>query len=363
MERRADPATSEPSSTGGPSVDERAARENSDARSEGVQAEASLAREGDGLPTEPGKSGGGGGGGESAKTVLVAVLANAGIAVAKGVAASFSGSAALWAETAHSVADTANELLLFVGLHRSSKAPDARHPYGYGQERYFYALLAALGIFLVGGLLSVAEGVRSLFEGGPLDSPWIAIGVLLVSAVLEGASWRQARKQLRSEAEERKRSMVEHMNVASDPTPATVFLEDSAALIGLALALAAVLLHWWTGSALWDALASFGIGLLLVVVAALLARRSKGLLIDESAPPDVLAAVREQVERARWVRAVEHLIVVFVGPGQLTVRARVSPVADLREGRVPALLEDVDALRQDLLANPAIVEVDVTVVP
>jgi cation diffusion facilitator family transporter len=193
------------------------------------------------------QSGYGGQSGASLRTVLTATVANVLVAVAKGVAALITGSAALWAETFHSIADTGNELLLVVGVHRSRKEEDQEHPFGYGQERYFWALLAALGIFLIGGVLSVGEGIRSLLRPEPLTSPWIGIAVLVAAGCLEGYSWWVARRQLLARARQLRRTLVEHLARVSDPATSTVYLEDSAALVGIALALAALLLQLLTG--------------------------------------------------------------------------------------------------------------------
>ena len=257
---------------------------------------------------------------ESARTVVVAVAANLGIAIAKTVAALFTGSASLWAEAAHSVADTGNEVLLFVGLRKSSGEPDAAHPFGRGQERYFWAFLAALGIFLVGGTLSVGEGVRSLLTPEPLESLWVGVVVLLVSACFEGYSWHTARKQLRANARDQQRSLFQQLVRASDPSATTVFLEDSAALVGLALALAALLLHAGTGWAGWDALGSMAIGVLLIGVAFLLAVRSKALMLEEAAPADVADPIRARVSAVEWVDEIADMHAVYLGPPRLDRR-------------------------------------------
>jgi cation diffusion facilitator family transporter len=304
---------------------------------------------------------GGSDGGDSTRTVVVAVIANFAIAVAKIVAAVLTGSASLWAEAAHSVADTGNEVLLFIGLRRSGRPPDARHPFGYGQERYFWTFIAALGIFLVGGTLSIGEGVRSLLMPEPLESLWVGIGVLVVAFCFEGYSWHTARKQLRAESRRRQRSMVEHLRRASDPSATTVFLEDTAALIGLLLALVALLLHAGTGWAGWDAVGSMGIGVLLIVVAYVLARRSKTLLLDESAPPDVLEPIRAQVGAADWVGEVRELHAVYVGPSSLLVNAWVVPVPVSDRNSAAELVRHVGRLRAELLRHPAIEQVTVTV--
>jgi cation diffusion facilitator family transporter len=299
----------------------------------------------------------------SMRTVVVAVLVNLAITVAKGIAAVLTGSAALWAETAHSLADTGNEVLLFVGLRRSGRPQDARHPFGYGQERWFWAFLAALGIFIVGGVFSIIEGLNAIRSPRPLESVPVGVGVLVVSLALEAVSWRTARAQLRDEARARHRSMAEHLRRASDPTAATVFLEDTAALIGLSLALISIALHLLTGWEGWDAGASILIGVLLVGVAFLVARRSKGLLIDESAPDDVLHRLRERIGAEPWVREIEALTAVYVGPGRLLVTARLLPTPEMARGPAEELLTCAYGLRTSLCALDVIGDAEITLVP
>ncbi len=299
-------------------------------------------------------------GGDSTRTILVAVAANLAIAVAKTVAALLTGSTSMWAEAAHSAADTGNEVLLWVGLRRSVRAPDERHPFGYGQERFFWAFLAALGIFLIGGALSIGEGIRALLLPEPLESVWIGIGVLVLAFAFEGYSWHTAHRQLRRESQRRQRSMTSHLKLASDPSAPTVFLEDSAALIGVALALVALVLHAVTGSAVWDAAGSIGIGLLLIVVAYLLARRTKGLLLEEAAPEDVVAPIHAEVRRADWVDQIHELHAVYVGPSSLLVNMWVTPLPDYQARPSVELLSRVDELRSGLLAQPAVTQVTIT---
>jgi cation diffusion facilitator family transporter len=298
--------------------------------------------------------------GGSVRTVLVAVFANLAIAVAKIVAALLTGSASMWAEAAHSVADTGNEVLLFVGLRKSAGGPDAERPFGYGQERYFWAFLAALGIFLVGGTLSIGEGVRSLLLPEPVESLWVGIGVLVVAAGFEAYSWQTARKQLRRDARETRRSMTQHLARASDTSATTVFLEDTAALIGLALALVALVLHAVTGWAAWDAIGSVVIGLLLITVAFLLARRSKALLLEEAAPDDVVEPIRQQVTAPQWVGEPTTVQAVFVGPSRLLVNVWLVPSPGHRDEPAAELVAKVDSLRRDLLNDPSIAQVTVT---
>jgi cation diffusion facilitator family transporter len=300
--------------------------------------------------------------GNSTRTVLVAAGANLAVAVAKGVAALFTGSAAMWAETLHSVADTGNQLLLLVGLRRSKRPEDRSHPFGYGQERYFWAFLAALGIFLIGGVLSIGEGARSLMVPEPLESPWIAIGVLVAAALFEGYSWNTARRQLRDEARRRERTLVEQLNRVSDPSASTVYLEDSAALVGIGLALAGVVLDLVTGWVVFDAAASICIGLLLMVVAVLLSRRSKALLIDESAPPDVLEGVTSLIGRVPGVAEVRRVEAVYVGPARLLVAARICLPDETINGTGRDVVRAVRRIRAELLRNPHIAEAELLVI-
>jgi cation diffusion facilitator family transporter len=290
----------------------------------------------------------------SLRTVVVAVAANLLIAVAKGVAALVTGSAAMLAETTHSIADTFNEVLLYVGVRSGARPADERHPFAYGKAGYIWSLLAAVGIFVVGGLFAIAVGIQTLRHPEPVTDVAVGVAVLLVSAGLEAISWRRARRQLRSEAAARHLDLGEYLVTSSDPTPTAVFLEDSAALVGIALALAALVLHITTGSALWDGAASLLIGLLLIAVAVVLMRRNLALLIDEAAPADVRERLRQAVAREPWVAEVAELTAVYIGPRHLLVLAHVVPVdgADL-----PA---NIGRLRRRLLAVPAIAAVEIT---
>jgi cation diffusion facilitator family transporter len=290
----------------------------------------------------------------SLRTVVVAVAANLLIAVAKGVAALLTGSAAMLAETTHSIADTFNEVLLYVGVRSGARPADDRHPFAYGKAGYIWSLLAAVGIFVVGGLFAIAVGVQTLRSPEPVTNVAVGVAVLLISAGLEATSWRRARRQLRSEAAARHLDLGEYLVTSSDPTPTAVFLEDSAALVGIALALAALVLHIATGSALWDGAASLLIGLLLIAVAVVLMRRNLALLTDEAAPADIRERLRQAVTREPWVAELAELTAVYIGPRHLLVLVHVVPVdgADL-----PA---NIGRLRRRLLAVPAIAAVEIT---
>jgi cation diffusion facilitator family transporter len=282
--------------------------------------ESELRREG----RERGPHHDGAGGGESTGTVIVALLSNAAIMVAKAVAAVLSGSAAMAAETAHSFADTGNELILLTAIKRSEKPADRSHPFGYGKERYFWSLIAAVSIFVSGAVFSIAEGVRALLaSGGEESSPVFAYVVLALGFVFEGISWVRAVKQTRQEAAEHDRSVRGFLTHTDDPTVKTVAFEDSAALIGLTLAFLGVLLHQLTGSGLWDALASFAIGLLLCWAAFVLARTNKNLLIGSQADPRLVEDIQRWLCEEPEVVAVAELLTMRTGTDRTLVCARI----------------------------------------
>ena len=295
----------------------------------------------------------------SIRTVVVAVLINLLVTMAKAVAALLTGSAAMAAETTHSVADTANEVLLYIGVRRGMRPPDEQHPFGYGQSRYFWSLLAAVGVFVIGGLVAIWDGVQTLIHAEPLTDVPVGLAVIVVSAVLEGVSWRTARRELRSEAAARNLDISTYIATSSNPTPTTVFYEDTAALIGLALAFAALLLHWWTGSAVPDGIASLLIGLLLIVASLLLVRRNAALLIDESAPAAAREGLRSLVLEEPWVAEVPNLKAVRIGPSQLLVIVRVVPCGDAEFNAVD-LVAKIGKLRAKLMAIPAVIQAEIT---
>jgi cation diffusion facilitator family transporter len=205
---------------------------------------------------------------ESLGSVLAAMAANATIAVAKGLAAVFTGSPALLAETLHTVADTGNEILLLVAIRRSRQPAHASHPFGYGPERYYWALLAAIGMFVVGGAVSIWDGICALIHPPALEVFWVGVAVLVIALVLDGLSRTVALRQLRTQAARRQLSLRELLRESADPTVVTVYFEDTIDVLGALLALATLVLHRVTGSGLPDALATIAIGLLLCYLAS-----------------------------------------------------------------------------------------------
>jgi cation diffusion facilitator family transporter len=262
-------------------------------------------------------------GGESTATVVVALLANAGIAVAKGVAAVVSGSAAMAAETGHSIADTANEVLLLVALRRSTRPADRQRPFGYGAERFFWSFVAAVSIFVSGAVFAAIEGLHQLLAGGSEAGGLLLSSIVLaVSFVLEGVSWLRALKGVREQAREESKGLRDLLRSTDDPTVKTVFYEDSAALVGIVLAFGGVLGHHLTGSAVPDAVASLAIAAVLAYVAFLLARTNKNLLVGSAADPRLVRALAQWLAEREEVDAVVDLLTERIGTDQVLVCAR-----------------------------------------
>jgi cation diffusion facilitator family transporter len=256
-------------------------------------------------------------------TVLLALAANLGIALAKTVAAIITGSASMAAEAGHSFADTINEVLLLTALRRSERPADKRHPFGHGTERYFWSLLVAVCIFGMGALFAFIQGIGALLGTGAEEaSPLIGYIVLAISAVLEAISWRQALKETRQHARERNERFVEFLRNTDDPTAKSVLFEDSAALLGIVFAAVGLYTHQVTGSAVGDAVASLLIGLMLSLVAFLLGRTNRELLIGRQARPEVLEGLRTLLTNTPEVEEVVDLLTMNVGTDQILVCAR-----------------------------------------
>jgi cation diffusion facilitator family transporter len=267
---------------------------------------------------------------ESTLTVLVALGANLVIAILKLIAGLITGSAAMLAEAAHSVADTITEALLLTALRRSSRPADRAHPFGYGKERYFWSLIAAVSIFVSGAVFAFYEGFRTIFgEQEEQTSPLIGYIVLGLAFLLEGTSWLRAVKQVRAEAAAEGRSVGRYLRLIDDPTVKTVFFEDSAALVGIALAFGGIALHDVTGSAVWDGLASVLIGVLLAGVAYLLGRTNLGLLIGRQADVKIVRGARELLGAAPEVEVVVDLLTMVTGTDQVLLCARLDFAEDL----------------------------------
>lgn len=270
--------------------------------------------------------------------MLIALAANALIAVAKAVAGVLSGSGALLSEAAHSVADTGNEAFLLTALRRGDRPADEQHPFGYGKERFFWSLLAAVGIFIAGAVFSWFEGYRTLTETHGDSGGFLAGYVVLgLAAVLEGASWARAVRQLRGEATAHHAGMIDYVRTSDDPTVKTVASEDSAALVGILVAFLGILLHQLTGDPVYDGIASLLIGAVLVYVAFALGRDNMGLLIGEAASPGMRRRLADVVNSFDEVDELVDLQTMRIGTRRLLVAARVDFGCDLSSDEIEQL--------------------------
>ena len=263
------------------------------------------------------------GGGESTTTVVVAAVANLGIALAKAVAGVISGSSAMLSEAAHSVADTVTELMLLVSLKASDRPADEEHPLGYGGARYIWALLASVATFVGGGVFAMYDGVHTLTHREDPGDPLISYLVLAVAFILEGYSLRTGLKQARGEADRLGVRLKRYLRRTPDTAVKAVVMEDSAALAGLLLAAAGLFAGQLTGSGVWDGVASLCIGVLLVYVAWVLGHANSELLIGRPLPAEMRAAVRAELLADPHVMDVIELTTLLQGPDEALVAAKV----------------------------------------
>lgn len=289
---------------------------------------------------------------ESLLTVLVALGANALIAVAKTIAAIMTGAASMLAEAAHSWADTGNEVLLYIAGRRSVQPPDDRHPVGYGREAYVWALFAGFGLFGIGAVVSIMHGLQELVHPEPATDYLVSYVVLALAFVLEGVSFLQALRQARNQAETADTQVLDHVLRTSDPTLRAVFFEDASALIGLVIAFVGILLHQVTGSAVPDALGSILVGVLLAVVAVMLIQKNRRFLVGVSVEPQIRAAALQTLLQHAQISSVSFLHIEYVGPSRVYFVAAVDLVGDEAEHNVARRLND---LEDELQTHPRVV--------
>ncbi|MFJ6753108.1 cation diffusion facilitator family transporter [Streptomyces sp. NPDC091266] len=278
-------------------------------------------------------------------TIVVALGANLVIALAKALGGLFAGSPALLSEAAHSVADSLNELFLLASLKRSTRPADARHPFGYGKERYFWSLLAAVGIFVMGGCFSFFQGIEAMRSDSSETHTGYLVGlaVLAVALIAEGSSLVRALLQVRGQARAAGRSMRGAIRAGDDPALRTVLAEDSTACFGVLVAMAGMGLHMITGKVAYEAWASLVIGALLVFVAYQLAKESRGQLIGEAADPALRQAIQEFLDEQPEVDTVTGLLSMRMGTQSTLVAARIDLVGGLDSEEVEDVLVRVKA--------------------
>ena len=296
------------------------------------------------------------------RTVLIAGAANIFVAVIKLAAGILVGSSAMLAEAAHSAADTLNQVFLWTSLRRGARPADARHPFGYGQERYFWSLLAAFGIFIAGAGFSIFEGLLALGNESS-GSPLLAYLVLAAAAVAEGASLVRVLVQYRREARHSHTELLDQVRSSPDTTVRTTLFEDSAAMVGLVLAALGLILRQVTGSPVWDGAASIAIGCLLIVVAIRLGMDNKDFLIGRAAGPRELGAIRQEIEKTPGVDELLDLLTMYLGPEHLIVAARVAFSDDISADRAEDVADDIDKRLADRLPLVPHVFLDPTQAP
>jgi cation diffusion facilitator family transporter len=276
----------------------------------------------------------------SMKAIAAAFFANLGIAIAKFVGFLITGASSMLAESIHSLADTTNQGLLVVGGKRGARPATPEHPFGYGRDRYFWAFIVAMVLFLVGGLFAMYEGVSKLRDPHELTSPAVAVTILVVAVILETFSLRTA---VKAAIPHRGRlTWVQYIRRSKSPELPVVLLEDLGALFGLLFALAGVTLTIITGDGRYDGAGTLAIGVLLVVIAVILVIEMKSLLIGEAAAPEQQRMIRAEIEGTPHVRRLIHMRTLHLGPEELLVAAKIDLSPDLAAPDIAATINAVE---------------------
>jgi cation diffusion facilitator family transporter len=285
--------------------------------------------------------------GHGNKAVVAALFANLGIAIGKFVGFLFTGSSSMLAESVHSVADTGNQGLLLLGGKRAQKQATPAHPFGWGRERYFWSFVVALVLFSLGSVFALYEGIHKVQHPEDIDSPLWALGILFFAILLEGYSFRTAIVETNKVKGEDVtfRQFIRH---SKSPELPVVLLEDLGAMVGLVLAFFAVVIAVVTENGRWDGYGTISIGLLLGVIAIVLAIEMKSLLIGESAAPKQEEAIRAAIEIEPGVLGLIHMRTEHLGPDELLVCAKVEFMHDLT---FPEVAEAVNRVENNIRAN------------
>jgi cation diffusion facilitator family transporter len=288
---------------------------------------------------------------ESLLTVLIALVANTLLAVAKSVAAVLTGSAAMVAEAAHSWADSGNEVFLLIAERRGNRPRDEEHPRGYGRATYAWSMIAAFGLFTAGAVVSIWHGITQLTAGSEETSYLVNYVVLGIAFVLEGISFVQASRQVHGASRRLDMHPLRYVAQTSNPTLRAVFFEDFSALVGILIAATGIGLHQLTGNAIFDALGSIAIGVLLALVAVFLIRRNMDYLLGEAPTPETRSRVISGLLAHPEVERLTYLHLEYVGPQRVFVVAAVDLVGDDTEAHLAVRLRAVEA---DIEQHPLI---------
>src|SRR4051812_40233877 len=253
--------------------------------------------------------------------IIQSLLVNVAIALVKAVAAYFTKSGSMLAEALHSFSDCGNQILLLVGVRQSKKPADEKHPFGYGRAVYFWSFMVAMMLFLGGGAFSIYEGVHKIREPEPVERVWLGIGILFVSLLLEGGATLSNIRELNKRRG--KKAFYQYLKDTTDSDLVVVFGENSAAVLGLTLAIAALGLAALTGDGRWDGIGSAAIGLVLVGVAIFLATEVSSLLLGEGADPEINTVARELAKKFPEMEKVLNVLTMQQGPGEVLVHIKI----------------------------------------
>jgi len=295
----------------------------------------------------------------SKSVIFAAFVANLFIALVKYVVAFFSASSAMLAEAIHSTADTLNQVLLFVGIKKAAKKADELHPFGFSGEAYFWSFIVAIILFTSGAIFSIYEGVHKLRHPAPVDHLPVALLVLVIAIAAEAVSLRMAFKKIN--VERGKTGLVDYLHQTKKAELVVVFLEDSAALIGLAIALTGLLLEHVTGILLFDGLASVLIGILLAITALFIGNETKSLLIGEGADPALLRKIRLLLLREDSIRRVIHIRSLHLGAEDILLAVKAEFNDNLSMQQICALINglEMDIRTQFPAVNKIFIEPDI----
>lgn len=277
----------------------------------------------------------------STKAILAALGANIGIAITKFFAAAVSGSASMFAEGIHSVADSGNQVLLIIGGKRAKRQATATHPFGYGRSRYIYAFMVSIVLFSIGGLFSILEGWNKLSHPHELEQVWLPLTVLGIAIGLESFSLYTALKVAKEERGTA--SLYQFIRHAKSPELPVVLLEDMAALLGLVLAFGGVGLTVLTGDPIWDAIGTLAIGALLVLVAVILGAETSSLLVGEGATASDTEKIETALGSTRGVNSIIHMKTLYLGPEELMVAAKIAVDVDITGKDIAAIIDDAES--------------------
>ncbi|MEH2318532.1 cation diffusion facilitator family transporter [Nostoc sp.] len=276
----------------------------------------------------------------SNKTIYAAMGANLAIAISKFIAASFTGSSAMMSEGIHSVVDTVDQLVLLLGIRRSQKPADASHPFGYGQELYFWTFIVALLVFAIGGGMSIYQGIIHLINPSPLEDPKWNYIVLAIAILLEGFSWIVALREFLPT--KGKQNFWQAIKNSKDPTVLTILCEDTAAILGLIVAFIGIFLGHLFNNVYLDGIASIIIGIILAIVAVILARESKGLLLGESAHPQTIANIRSLSKTEPGVKEVIRVLTMQLAPQEVLLNLEIQFSPNLTGEQIALTVESLE---------------------